>query len=541
MDTSSNPTQPGAESPVRILLIEDSPLDAELFREFLADANVMPFQLVHTDRLEKGLKQLATVGFDVIFLDFKLPDSDGFESLDKLAKRVPNMPVIMLTGLDDDDVGLKAVEHGAQDYLVKGEVDERTIWRVLRHAIARKHIEEQLREQRELERRVQQAQRAESLMVLAGGIAHEYNNLLTGIMGNVALALAELSSVSPTRALLHEIQLAANRASQLTNQMLTYSGKGSYREHEIDLVPLIRDMRPLLEAAVSPHAKLTDNLPDESLPVVGDAAQLQQILISLVSNASDAIGNEPGKVTIEAGERTVRKSNELEQSVMPLRVRPGPFAVLSVSDTGCGMTEDTLNRIFDPFFTTKFVGRGLGLASVLGIVRGHHGAVRVKSEPYKGTVFEVFLPLHRKRQRGTSEVPVSPESSQPWRGTGTVLIIDEEELILSIDRKILEACNLNVLAASNGEQGLQRIGSLDGELDLLILDVAMSRGGDEVRVLEALNAACPGVPVLVTSGMTMEDATERLRQYRPTEFLQKPYVPDALVQKVRSILEDAGA
>lgn len=528
------------QEPIRVLLVEDNPLDAELFREFLADTSKqMDYELEHVDRLALALQRLGKGDIDVVFLDFLLPDSDGFKSLGNLKAHAPHVPVILLTGLDDDAAGLRAIQEGAQDYLVKGQIDERTIWRILRYAIERKRIQEKIEEQGRLDVRVQQAQRAESLSVLAGGIAHDYNNLLTGILGNAALALAELPSGSPTRPLVQEIQVAAERAGHLTQQMLAYSGKHAFDVRRVNLDEMIREMTPLLDAAVSKHAVIRYRLSGDSGAVEADPGQLQQVLVSLVSNASEAIEDDQGLVTISTRQVEVTDPAQFEAPYMRRKLTPGKYASIMVKDTGCGMNRQVLEKIFDPFFTTKFIGRGLGLASVLGIVRGHRGAVHVTSEVGKGTVFEILLPL--------AEAPVSPpaqkspvQTAAPWSPEGTILVIDSEDLILSITRKILTNAGFKVITAHDGEKGLTIFRDHVSDISAAVVDAAMPRMNGE-ETIRAIKAVKSSVRTVLCSGYSETEAVHRFRDVPVDAFLQKPFLPKTLIACLGDLLRAKSA
>ncbi len=246
-------------------------------------------------------------------------------------------------------------------------------------------------EKRMVESKMIEAQKLESLGVLAGGIAHAFNNLLTGVMGNVSLARLDMPPDSPLEPYLDQIEKASIRAADLCKQMLAYSGRGHFMLQRVDLSKLADETIYLLQSSISKQAILRLNLASDVPPVLADRTQLRQILMNLVINASEAIGPNSGVINLATGLTRVDQ-NYLESTVAPSQLKPGDYAFLEVSDTGCGMTPETLARIFDPFFTTKFTGRGLGLAAVLGIVRGHKGALKVSSEPGKGTTFKILLP-----------------------------------------------------------------------------------------------------------------------------------------------------
>jgi len=523
------------EGPLTILLVEDNPLDAELFSEFLADAGAPTFRIVHVPRLALAIERIERGGIDIVFLDYMLPDSDGLTALARLRRCAPKVPVILLTGIDDDEVGLKAVAAGAQDYLVKGQIAERTLWRVLRYAIVRKRIEEQLRERQMLDARVQQAQRAESLEILAGGVAHEFNNLLTGILGNVSMAIAELPAESPVLHMLQDIQTAAQRASKVTAQMLTYSGHGRFSKTAVDLSRLVSDLMPLLEPAIRDRGQLSVQSAPRPLTVHGALPELRQVIVSLVTNAAEALRGQEGVIRVVSSAIRLPAPTRIEQGSTQTELPAGHYACVTVSDTGCGISPENLPRIFDPFFTTKFAGRGLGLASVLGIVRGHDGAIKVTSEEDRGTTVEVILPLcdGAAPQADAS----SPDGAAPqlWQWDGTALVVDDEPLIVSLVRKILTRHGLAVQAVGDWRASLAVVRGQPGRLRLILMD-ADRLAPSPLAALAALRAEAPSTPVLLWGGQSEEEAARLLDGLEHGAFVHKPFPPSALLAKVHHLL-----
>ena len=409
---------------------------------------------------------------------------------------------------------------------------------------ARRQAEE---DRRRLEARVQQAQKLESLGILAGGIAHDFNNLLVGILGNVGLAATEAPSSSPLRPFLDRIETAALRARDLTSQLLAYSGKGKFIVRPVDLSGLVRETVELLHHHLSTKAALDLRLADHLPLVYGDVTQLRQIVMNLLTNASEAVGDAAGTITIATA--TVHADRPyLEAASLDDDLSEGLYVFLEVSDTGCGMDAEILQRIFDPFFTTKFSGRGLGLAAVLGIVRGHQGAIRVYSEPGRGTCVKVLLPVAEGAateapppQPAVAE-PAAPEAAQTG---GTVLVIDDEESVRQVARLALRKAGFEVLVASSGREGLERFQRDPGRIAAVLLDMTMpDLSGEEV--FDQLRRVRPGVPVILSSGYNEQDAIHRFTvgngADRPADaralagFIQKPYLPGDLVARVRAAL-----
>ncbi len=387
-------------------------------------------------------------------------------------------------------------------------------------------------EARRLEEQLLQTQKLESLGVLAGGIAHDFNNLLVGILGNASLALSEVSPDSPLRDALQSIETAALRAGELTNQMLAYSGKGRFVVEPLDLNALSGEMAHLLEAAISKKATLSLDL-DPTLPAVeGDATQVRQLVMNLITNASDALGDEAGRITLRTWETS--DPGALAPRAIGDGHLCGPAVVLEVVDTGCGMDEETASRIFDPFFTTKFTGRGLGLAAALGIVRGHGGAVEVESRPGAGTRFRVLLPASSAR----AAVPPAPapalEAGPAARGT--VMVVDDEDVVRRMAQRILEDAGFDVLAAADGEEAIERFRGHGGPVAAVLLDLTMPRLGGE-ETLQRLRQLAPDLPVILTSGYSESEIALRFEGVRLEGFLHKPFRPSDLLERIRAILE----
>jgi len=382
-----------------------------------------------------------------------------------------------------------------------------------------------------MEAKVQQAQKLESLGVLAGGIAHDFNNLLMGIMGHAGLALMDLQADSPLRRRLHQIELAATRAAELTNQLLAYSGRGKFLVEPISLSRLVDEMESLLETVISKKAVLEHHYAPDLPLIDGDATQIRQVIMNLITNASDALGERTGKITITVGAMPTGPLTPCLAGTPP----EGESVFLEVKDTGSGMAPDTLGRIFDPFFTTKFTGRGLGLAAVLGIMHGHHGAIQVLSEPGQGTTFRLLFP----RSEGTHGQDLwQDRPSVTYASHGTILVVDDEETVRSVAAATLERCGFQVRIATNGRDGLAVYRDLAADIRAVVLDLTMPiLGGDEVLV-ELRSGSGPGatVPVLLSSGYSSSDVAGNLQRFAPIQFLQKPYSPGDLIQKIRSCL-----
>src|SRR6267378_2142952 len=387
-------------------------------------------------------------------------------------------------------------------------------------------------ERKRFNERLQQTQRLESLGVLAGGIAHDFNNLLTGIIGNASLALEE-SPAKPIRGWLQNVVAAGEQATALTRQLLAYAGKGPFVTQPLNLSELVRETSHLVQTSIPQTVQLHLQLA-ENLPVIeGDVAQLQQIVMNLVINGAEAIGEgRTGSVTVTTCLQEIDRIY-IQQTFAPEEILPGAYIVLEVTDTGCGMDEPTISRIFEPFFTTKFAGRGLGLAATIGIVRRHKGTLKVYSVPGQGSSFKILIPAGASERAGS---PLARNEQTP-RGSETILVIDDEEVVRRTARATLERLGYTVVLAENGAKGILRFRECSAKVSLVLLDLTMP-GMPGEEVLERLKAIRPDVPVILSSGFSEMEVTRRLSGKGPASFLQKPYTARQLAEQVRSVLDE---
>ena len=393
----------------------------------------------------------------------------------------------------------------------------------------RKRAEE---EKRNLERQMQQAQKLESLGVLAGGIAHDFNNILMAVLGHADLALDAISPVSPGRDNLTEITTAARRAADLCRQMLAYAGKSSFALERLDLRELVEEMAHLLKTTISKKAILNLNLERELPPIQADPSQIRQIVMNLIINASEAIGDRSGVITVSVG-ATRCDEEYLTKTELREALTPGLYVHIEVTDTGHGMDAETRSRIFEPFFSTKFTGRGLGLAAVLGIVRAHMGAMKVYSEPGKGTTFKILFPALAKGEDIALPMEASPLAN--WRGTGTILLVEDEESLIALGARMLEHLGLTVLTAADGLQAVDLYRERGKEIDLVLMDLTMPHmdGAEAFGELRRLN---PDVQVVLASGYSKEDVGSRFAGKRPAGIIQKPYTLSKLREALLGLL-----
>ncbi len=391
-----------------------------------------------------------------------------------------------------------------------------------------------------LERQIQHAQKLESLGVLAGGIAHDFNNILMAILGNSDLALMQLSPMSAARANLQEIQIAAKRAAELSKQMMAYSGKGKFVIEPIDLGELVQEMGHLLEVSISKKVVLKYNLSTKLPRFDGDVTQVRQIIMNLITNASEAIGEKSGVIALTTGAMDCDRTylNSVSDAVKAGLNEPlpeGVYTYIEVADTGCGMDADTMTRIFDPFFTTKFTGRGLGMSAVLGIVRGHGGAIKVYSEVGRGTTFKVLFPARKVPTELNGLSNGNTTIANDWRGQGTILIADDEETVCAVGKQMVEYLGFKAITAIHGKHAVDLFREHHPEIVCVLLDLTMPKLDGE-QTFRELRRIKPDIPVILCSGYNEQDATERFVGKGLAGFIQKPFTFMMLSKTLQEVL-----
>lgn len=383
-----------------------------------------------------------------------------------------------------------------------------------------------------MEQQLLHTQKLESLGVLAGGIAHDFNNILTAILGHAELATLKLNDKDQVFMHLSEIKKASQRASELSQQMLAYSGKGKFIKEPINFNTIINEMIDLLKVSISKKVQLNLHL-DENLPLFeGGVSQIRQVVMNLITNASEAIGDREGEIAIHTGIQIV---SEVDDQMLYLNqdIPFGQCVYFEIRDNGCGMDRETIKKIFDPFFTTKFTGRGLGMSAILGIIRGHHGMIHVYSELGLGTRFKVFFPALGQALEDRIEkiMPIKRLSI-----SGKVLIVDDEVTILEVAEQYLKSFGIESIKASNGIEGVKVYTEHREELSLIILDLTMpGMSGEEV--FNTLQKYDNSVPIILMSGFSEYELKNKYSSKGFSGFIQKPFSFADFQEKINSVFK----
>jgi len=339
--------------------------------------------------------------------------------------------------------------------------------------------------------------------------------------------------------LLTNVELASEKAAALCKQMLAYSGKGKFITEKINLTHMIQEMMSLLDVSIAKNIVVRLDLSEQLMPIEADVAQMQQVVMNLVINASEAIGKHSGTITLHTAVLNLDQEY-ITTTYIDSDLEPGRYVALEVSDTGCGMSDNTKQHLFDPFFTTKFTGRGLGMSAILGIIRGHHGGIKVYSEQGKGSTFKVLFPCLDATAADMDDVNQDSMDAAPViKGCGTILVIDDEETIRTTASMMLESFGFKTLTAQDGEVGVEVFREHQDEINGVLLDMTMPRmnGEDCFRELRRID---PHVVVILSSGYNQQDATNRFAGKGLAGFIQKPYFPQALGDMMMDALKNKG-
>ncbi|MHB8056707.1 MAG: ATP-binding protein [Desulfuromonadaceae bacterium] len=394
-----------------------------------------------------------------------------------------------------------------------------------------------------LERQMLQTQKLESLGIMAGGIAHDFNNLLQAISGNMELASLKTAADSASHKYINRAMASAKRAALLTNLMLTYLGKGLIVKKALDLNNMVSENAELLGSATTSAIQMELSLAPDLPTILADEAQIQQVVMNLITNAAESIEVQPGFIKLTTG---VQRCDEacLSSSLLDERTVPGQYVFLEVSDNGCGMSKETLQRLFDPFFTTKFPGRGLGMSAVMGIIRTHNGALFVESEPGKGTTFRALFPATKGGLSATAAEPAAPPAPIPPSlpsapadvTSGVALVVDDEKAVLRVCATMVKHCGFKVITACDGIDAVAKFRAHADEIDIVVMDLIMPNM-DGLAAMREIRNIKPDARVIISSGFNEEELSERLANYTPCGLIQKPYSLHLIKAEIQRVIQ----
>jgi signal transduction histidine kinase len=513
------------KSPLHILHLEDDPNDAALVQSTLK-AEGITCATTRVQNRDDFVAALERGNVDLILSDFSLPAFDGLSVVEIVRAKWPDLPVILVSGTLGEERAIDSLKSGATDYVLKEHLAR--LAPAVRRAM---HEVEERAERRRLEAQFIEAQKMEAIGQLAGGVAHDFNNILAVIMGCGELITSKLGADSPLRKYTEEIQHASKRAAGLTQQLLVFSRKQTVEPVVLDLNDVVKDLDNMLPRLIDENIAMTIVPGKQIGRVKADPGYVEQVLMNLVVNARDAMPN-GGKLTIATNNVTLDEDYARAHT----GAIPGDYVMLSVSDTGTGMTDEVKARLFEAFFTTKPKGKGtgLGLATCRTIVQQSGGHIGVYSEIGKGTTFKIYLP----RIEQPLDVAARPIQAGPLpRGTETLLIVEDEPSVRHLAAGVLEAQGYNVLRANNGQDGLRVAREHRGSpIRLVVTDVIMPQMGGKVMA-EWLRTTYPDIKILFTSGYTDDAIAQHGVLETGVAFLPKPYTPGILARKVRELLD----
>lgn len=510
-------------APLRLLLVEDSADDADVIvRHLQRGGYQVAFERVDSrDGLSRAIEQR---GWDLVICDYCLPQFSGPDALKLLREKGLEAPFIFVSGTMGEGTAVTALKLGAQDYVMKGSLGRLipAIERELREA-------EEKRGRLQLEQRLRQLERFEAIGQLAGGVAHDFNNIVGAILGWAQLGVADAASSPGVRERFRKIRDEAQRASGLTAQLLAFARRQVLQPKKLNLNDSIAGVATLLKSALGDQIEFKTVLSPDLSAARADPIQIDQVLMNLCLNARDAM---------PTGGRLVIETRVTELGADFCRIHsygvPGKYVMLLVSDTGMGMDDATIKRLFEPFFTTKELGRGtgLGLATVYGIVKQHEGFINVYSELGRGTTFHVYFPA----DSGTPDRRDSTATTEVSGRNETVLVADDHEGLRDIAQEFLTTWGYKVILARDGEEAVRLYRENQGDIQLVVLDVMMPRlSGPEAY--GQISRITPGLPVVFTTGHTAEASLLNPAIGGGALFLQKPYSPQELGRIIRAALD----
>jgi signal transduction histidine kinase len=517
---------------LNLLMLEDEPLDAELTIKALEEAG---FDCCwdRVDTQEDFISRLDTGKYDLILSDYNLPNFDGLSALKVSLERKPDIPFILISGAIGEETAIESLKTGATDYVLKDRLSRLApvVERALQEKEESKRRKQAEEEKAALQEQLLQSQKMEAIGQLAGGIAHDFNNLLTVIQGYSEIALISLKQTDPLRDTILRINQAAIKAGNLTQQLLAFSRRQVLEMKVVDLNETIRELNNMLRRVIGEDIELITALEKNLWHTKVDPRQIDQVIINLAVNAKDAMPN-GGKLTIETTNVHVDRSYAYDHA----GILPGLYVMLSVSDTGTGISPEIKDRIFEPFFTTKEKGKGtgLGLSTIYGIINQCGGSILIYSEPGQGTTFKIYL---SRASEARDELKKETNLTRFPRGNETILVVEDDTAARRLTAEILNMQGYLVLEASDGNEALNIAKTYDANIQLVLTDVVMPQmSGREMA--DRLRMLRTDIKVLFMSGYTNDTIVHHGILDKGLFYIQKPFTVDGLSKKIREVLEN---
>ena len=504
----------------KIMIVEDNTTVAEDYRDCLENLGYNVTSIVASG--EESIEKAEMEELDAVIMDIHLRDEmDGIEAAEEIYSRF-EIPVVFLSAYSDRELLERAKQVGSFGYMIK-PFKERELAAALEMALYKAKVE---KERRQMEAQLQQAQKMEAISTLAGGIAHQFNNALCVVAGNIDLLEMTFPRDENVAVYAKDIKSSVGRMTQLTTQLLAYARGGKYRVETVSLSNFIRDTLPLVRYAIDPAIHIIRDLPRDIFNIKADPTQLQMVLSAVLVNASEAMLGR-GNIRIICRNTTI--TDKTVEDFPGLK--PGEYVSLTITDDGEGMDEEVMKRIFEPFFSTKFQGRGLGMAATYGIVKNHDGWIVVDSEPNQGTSVKIYLPAARAQVQAL-EKPML----ERIKGTGNILVVEDEVEVMSVCRRMLKSLGYRVLEATTGEEAIDVVKTYSGDIGLVMLDILLpDMSGNEIYPF--LMEARPDLKVIVYSGYSIDGPAEDLLDAGAQDFLQKPFTVAELSKILKKVME----
>ncbi len=521
-------------STINVLFLEDNPDDVELE---LYELRKGGFEVIHQTARNRDefYEAIKNPDLEIIIADYNLPDLTGIEAIYICQEEKVEVPVILITGIGNEQIAVDSLREGAIDYILKKNIIgfSARVERALSVWADRKAKKVAQEEKQRLQQELFQSQKMESIGSLAGGVAHDFNNILTAIMGYSSLSLPELPQTSPVKRHLEAIINISKRASELVSQLLLFARKVPLETKPLPLNPFIQEtlqfIRRMVEETVEIKLDLQEDLPE----ILADSSQLTQVLMNLAINARDAMDGR-GVLAISTRQCSA-KDIPLDNISHPIGVNS--YACIDVVDTGCGIDKKEINRIFDPFYTRKDRGEGtgLGLSIVYSVVKDHKGWIDVHSEGIgHGTTFTIYLPIYNAEnlKSPTPDAPLTKWSD--LSGTETILVVEDEEIILSFSAEVLEHFGYTVFTAENGQQALEFFNNTDSRIDLVVSDMMMPKKSG-IDLFKDLKSQQKDLKFILVTGYSIKDLDKEMLD-EMNGVLVKPYTTEKFASMVREVL-----